>query len=109
MSTPMSSAAMGLLRALVTRSGVPRDRILLSAWHSVDWQSLTFVGERHEAQIRVIGPESAAIVSRILDGIGDADFDVRGHIVADIAAVGSPQVESDGSSLFSIEALTIAE
>jgi hypothetical protein len=44
----MSAAASGLLRALIARAGVPRDRILLTNLCSIDWQSLTFVGERHE-------------------------------------------------------------
>jgi len=43
----MSSAACGPLRALLRRSGDQADRILLSEIQSVDWQSLTFAGERH--------------------------------------------------------------
>ncbi len=108
MSAPMSTAAARLLRALTRRSGVSRDRILLSSWTSVDWQSLIFVGERHEAQFRVTGADSMAIARRIVDGIGDAEFDIPGQIVADIVA-GPPQDEDDGSTLVSIEALTIAE
>jgi hypothetical protein len=43
----MSAAALGLLRELIERAQVPRDRFLLSEWQSTDWQSLTFQGERH--------------------------------------------------------------
>ena len=43
----MSSAASGLLRALIARSGIPRNRILLTDAQSTDWRSLTFTGERH--------------------------------------------------------------
>ena len=42
----LSRAASGLLRALLERIGDQRDRILLSEVQSVDWQSLTFAGER---------------------------------------------------------------
>ena len=45
---PMSSAGAALLRALLTRALVNRDRILLTDYKATDWQSLTFVGERHE-------------------------------------------------------------
>ena len=38
---PMSLAASALLKALVARAGVTRDRILLSDAHSIDWRSLT--------------------------------------------------------------------
>ena len=37
----MSAAASGLLRALIARADVPRDRILLTDLTSADWQSLT--------------------------------------------------------------------
>jgi hypothetical protein len=52
---PMSSAGAALLRALLTRALVDRDRILLTNYRSTDWQSLTFVGERHELHFRVPG------------------------------------------------------
>jgi hypothetical protein len=104
----LTPAAAALLRALIARSGVPRDRILLSSWTSTDWQSLTFVGERHTAQLRVTGPDSAAVAARIADGLQDAEFAIAGQIVADIAVIGLAQ-EEDGATLLSIEALTIAE
>lgn len=44
----MSSAAAGLLRAILSRAGIARERVLLTEIRSVDWQSLTIVGERHE-------------------------------------------------------------
>lgn len=56
----MSAAASALLRALIARAGVTSDRILLTEVHSTDWQSLTFMGERHRLQLRVTGPCSTA-------------------------------------------------
>jgi hypothetical protein len=109
MKLAMSAAASGLLRALIGRAGVGRDRILLSDWHSVDWQSLTFVGERHDIRFRISGPDSWSSAVRLTDGIADEDFTIPGQIVADIAAVGQLQLASDGSTLVRIEALTIAE
>ena len=57
----MSPAAAALLRALITRAGVSRDRILLTDIRSVDWRSLTFTGERHQIALRIPGPEASAI------------------------------------------------
>ena len=103
----MSSAAAALLRALLARAGVPRDRILLTEIRSVDWQSLTMVGERHELGLRIPGPLAAEVAARLCDGLSDAQFAIPGQIVADIIVVAGPAVETDGSVSLAIEALTI--
>jgi hypothetical protein len=109
MKLAMSQAAMGLLRALIGRAGVRRDRILLTEWRSIDWQSLTFVGERHSISLRIAGPHSDSIAQRLTSDLEEADFVIPGQIVADIAIVGEPQLRNDGSTELSLEALTIAE
>lgn len=105
----MSSAAANLLRALIARAGVARDRILLTDMQSTDWQSLTLTGERHQFELRVAPPHSDRIVDRMCWGIEDAEFSIPGLIVADIARCGEPVLESDGSTRITIEALTIDE
>jgi len=74
MKLAMSPAAAGLLRALIARAGIDRDRILLTEFRSIDWQSLTFVGERHEMELRVPGPDAGAITERLTAGLADANF-----------------------------------
>ena len=106
---PMSPAAAALLRTLIARGQAPRDRILLSDAQSVDWRSLTFAGERHLLQLRVPPPGSEEIVKRMCAGLEDAEFSIAGVVVADIAVVGSPSRELDGSISFTIEALTVTE
>jgi hypothetical protein len=105
---PLSRAAAALLRALIGRTGLDRDRILLSEVHSTDWQSLTFTGERHRLLLHVVGPDADAACSRLTDGLEDAEFALRGHIVADIRAE-QRQEADDASITIAIEALTIAE
>lgn len=109
MKLALSPAAAGLLRALVARTGIDRDRILLSAYRSFDWQSLTFDGERHEIELRVPGPDAEAIAARLSHGLGDAEFAIPGQIVADIGLQQPPSTNDDGSITLSVEALTIAE
>ena len=109
MKPQLSIAASGLLRAILARTGVERDRILICDWKSVDWQSLTFIGERHEASFRVTGPEATRIVAMIADGLEDAEFAIPGQIVADVALADAPAQQPDGSILIAIEALTIGE
>ena len=108
MRLAMSQAGSGLLRALVRRAGVSRDRILLTEWQSTDWQSLTFTGERHELELRIPGPDSRLVVDRMCDGLEDAEFSIPGVIVADIALMGPPALAPDGSTSITIEALTVA-
>jgi hypothetical protein len=106
---PMSPSASALLRALIERAGVPRDRILLMGIRSTDWQSLTFIGERHEIQLRIPGAGSGPIAERLCADLADAEFEIPGAIVVDIVVSGGPRRQTDGAVLIDIEALTIEE
>lgn len=105
----MSQAASALRRALIARSGAPRDRILLIDVQSVDWRSLTFTGERHSIELRIAAPHSEAIAERMCSGLADAEFSIPGIVVADIGIAAPPVASADGSTIISIEALTIAD
>ena len=109
MRLAMSPAAAGLLRALLARSGVERDRILLTEFRSTDWQSLTFIGEQHKIRLRVTAPEAAPIAARLVNGLEDCEFSIPGHCVADVALAGEPEAQADGSVTLTIEALTVEE
>jgi hypothetical protein len=106
---PMSTAAAALFRALLGRTSVERDRILLTEYRSVDWQSLTFVGERHEFRFRMAGPGAEEFFEAFTADLGEADFALPGHVVVDIALLGAMSREGDGSIAFGIEALTIVD
>jgi hypothetical protein len=43
------------------------------------------------------------------DGLPEAEFNISGQIVADIAVAGVPVRGADGSTTVTIEALTVAE
>lgn len=109
MKVAMSPAAASLLRALLARTGVDRNRIYLTDYRSVDWNSLTFDGERHEIGLRIPGPEAKDVAQRLLGGIGEDEFAIPGQVVADIGVDGALIEHPDGSITLSIEALTIAE
>lgn len=78
-------------------------------WRSTDWQSLTFIGERHQVRLRVPGPEAMEVAERLTAGLADAEFAIPGQIVADIVLTGPPRALQDGSLEIGMEALTIAE
>ena len=105
----MSPAAAALLRGLLARSPDDRDRILLTEYRTTDWQSLTFVGERHEFRFRISGPDAENTYSQLTLGLEDSEFAIPRHVLADVVVEGRPTRESDGSISFGIEALTIAE
>ena len=109
MKLAMSAAAAGLLRALLARAGVERNRILLSNFRSTDWNSLTFAGERHLIALRIPGPGAASVARMLVDGLEEADFFIPGQIVADIALARPPTNHADGTITLDIEALTVAE
>ena len=109
MKLAMSTAAAGLLRALLHRTGVDRNRILLSNFRSTDWNSLTFAGERHHILLRIPGPGAASVAALLVDGLEEADFTIPGQIVADIAVQGAMFEHPDGAVSLTIEALTVEE
>lgn len=70
------------------------------------WASITFSGERHRLALCVPGPGAQAAVDVFLDGLGDREFGLRGHILADIEATGV-QRDADGQIRLTLEALTV--
>lgn len=109
MKLAMSPAAAGLLRALLGRAGVDKNRILLSDFRSTDWRSLTFTGERHRIDLRVPGPGAAAVAQMLTRELAEAEFAIPGQIVADIAVDGAMIEHPDGAISLTIEALTVEE
>lgn len=107
---PMTSAASALLRALLARAGEQRSRILLSDWTTTDWQSLTFVGERHRVGLVVSGPQPLHMAEQWAAGLPEAEFDLgSAGFVAEIALREPPALRDDGCVLVQLEALTIAD
>jgi hypothetical protein len=76
----MSKAAAALLCAILARALVDRDRILLTEYRSTDWQSLTFLGERHEIRFRIPGPGAEGIFARMFGDLTDAEFAIPKHL-----------------------------
>lgn len=76
--TPATVALIAALRCVLGDFKVVRA-------HSADWQSLTFLGERHELEIE-LPPENLPR----LDRLGEGEFCLPGNILADIGVVGTP-------------------
>ncbi len=109
MKLAMTPAAAGLLRALLGRAGLERNRILLTDFRSTDWRSLTFAGERHRIDLRIPGPAAGVVAELLTHGLDEAEFSIAGHIVADIAVGGAMVEHPDGAVSLRIEALTVED
>lgn len=54
---------------------------------STPWCSATFAGARHRLSVRFEGSNANPAADSFLDGLEEREFALRGHLVADIAAV----------------------
>jgi hypothetical protein len=95
----MGEAGAALERALRVRFV----KLTLVEMVSRPWASVTFSGERHKLTIRAAQQETQAF----LEGLEEQEFDLYGHILADIALV-EESWEGDGVRLV-LEALTVED
>ncbi len=101
-----SRAGAGLVRALLARAEAPADSVRLVAYRATEWRSMTFDGERHEIRLRLAGETSDVALARLLDGLGEHEFDLGEDLVADIGGTRTP-AGADGAIELMIEALTV--
>ena len=92
----------GLLRNLEARMAGEGLAVELRESHSERWASATFTGARHRFHFSAIGGDAISRVERMGLDLGETDFALPDHIVADIALV-----RRDGGSGFDVEALTV--
>jgi hypothetical protein len=81
--------------ALALRAGY-----VASSSASQPWQSATFTGARHFFTFPITTAEAE---QRLIDGLADAEFNLPGHIVADIV------LADRSSGQMTIEALTVED
>lgn len=101
---PLNDSTSTLLRAI-------RRKFPKSAHFEVDeiasrsWASGAFVGTRHALAFTVAGPTAGA--AAFLADLEAAEFDLRGHILADVTLV-SHAIDGDADRI-AIEALTVED
>lgn len=99
----MTDSATSLLRCLSSFFTHPE----LENIRSRSWASATFAGVRHEISIRLTGDTAEDEAAAFQTNLGERDFALRGHILADIALI-SRQSDGDGIRL-QLEALTLED
>ena len=101
----MTAAGDALARALRVIFVNFEGSVALDTPVSRRWASITFSGERHRLNLRLEGAEAGRAADAFLDGLCEREFDLRGHILADIALVEDAR-DGDGVRL-TLEALTV--
>jgi hypothetical protein len=80
----MTDATSALLRAV---NFMNFEALTVETIRSRSWASATFCGVRHEIGFRLEGEGAERAADAFLDGIEEREFDLRGHVLADIALV----------------------
>jgi len=95
---PLTRADAGTLlaRALVADAARRGLAVTVRDWRSHPWASATFVGSRHVAILVVEGDAAAWLAA-----LPEAEFGLRGHIVADlvVARAGDGQIDLQALTL----------
>jgi len=98
-------ASNALRRAIITFA--PSDAVVEEI-SSRSWASITFTGARHRIVLRLDGVGANESADRLCDLLERAEFEIRGHIVADIELAAREIAPNDGVRL-TIEALTVED
>ena len=104
---PMNDATTALLRAVQLRFGGLH--VVVEEIRSRSWASATFAGARHELTFRIEGENAGEAADTFLATLTEAEFELRNHILADVALVAEERLEDENSVRISLEALTVED
>lgn len=76
---------------------------------SRSWASATFAGARHELTFRIAGEGAAEAADEFISHLEAREFELHGHIMADIALVSEEREDGGNSVRISLEALTVED
>lgn len=91
---PIGHVATRLLReieAVVRIGDADRQKptLIVEEVRATDWASLTFVGQRHEFDLRLDGEADAvaAALIRLVDDLAEREISIAGHFIADLRII----------------------
>ena len=103
---PLTDAATALLQAIRVHF-VHFAGFVLEEMRSRRWASVTFQGARHELAFRLEGEGAEAAAGRFLGGLDARNFELRGHLVADVSFIAEER--RPGFARIRLDALTVEE
>lgn len=84
-------------------------RLVIEEIRSRSWASATFAGARHELTFRIAGEGAAKSADDFIRHLEATEFDLRGHIMADILLVSEERRDGEDWVRISLEALTVED
>ena len=76
---------------------------------SRDWASVTFTGARHTLSLCLAGAGAVAATDALLSTLSEQDFQLRGHLLADIALASEEKHDTGAFVRLRLEALTVED
>lgn len=76
---------------------------------SRSWASVTFSGARHRVTFCLEGAVAGSAADAFVTQMSEAEFDLDGHILADIALLGADRSPSGDRVQLRLEALTVED
>jgi hypothetical protein len=101
-------ASIAFLRGIRTRLRPFAGSFTLHELTSRPWASVTFSGARHRICFTLEGDGAGAAADEFLGSMAEAEFALRGHILADIS-LAEEQREAPDRVRISLEALTVKD
>ncbi len=74
-----------------------------------EWASVTFAGARHRLRVTLQGAGAVGAAADFLQALPELEFDLPGHIVADVALVAEERWDGGAHAMLELEALTIED
>ena len=105
----VDDAATALLRGIGASFRGFAGQFRVDELSSRSWASVTFTGARHQLAFTLEGEGAAAAADAFRAAMAEAEFDLRGHILADIALAGEERTEAGDRVGMRIEALTVED
>jgi hypothetical protein len=105
----VEDAATALLRALCASFASFDGGFRVDELASRGWASVTFTGARHRVAFSLDGPGAGAAADGFLQHLEETEFELEGHILADIALVGEERNLGADRVRLSLEALTVED
>jgi hypothetical protein len=104
-----SDPIVGFLHAITANFGNIRGAFRIEELVSTPWASVTFRGARHRLTFALEGDGAAEASDAFLARMDEAEFDIAGHILADIALAEVERSEAGDRVRVTIEALTVED
>jgi hypothetical protein len=101
--------AKGFSAAITGYFGYFRGLVTIDQLARLEWASVTFCGSRHRLCVILRGPGAVGAAADFLADLPELEFEIRGHIVADVALLGEERGDGGTYARLELEALTVEE